>query len=172
MWAAGDSVAVIDDAPKAGANEEELPQHLRAAVEKAVDEADVLANARWSTVYGAWLLGDPQPMATWLKDPATVIPDDARDFLAAMVRGDAKRPRGRPQRWPPQLQREIAAEVYKAREAHLRQARPHERAIEEVAKGRHMSVDTVRGIVEKVASAGVTYEAWIRWGHPQFDQTT
>lgn len=143
----------------------------------ARDDTERAAFIKWSAVFVRWIDGDPAPMAAWLLDPATVLHDDAREFLASLVRGEVKRPRGRRTRRPAHVDRAIVAEVYGARERLTQQKRPritqaNERAIAEVATQRRMSPDTVRGIVERLTAAGVTFDAWQRWGRPTFTQTT
>jgi hypothetical protein len=136
-----------------------------------------LAIIKWASVFVRWLDRDPAPMAEWLLDPATVLPADAREFLAALARGEVKRPRGPKARRPACVDRAIIGEVYTARERLAKQKRPrvttpNERAMAEVAARRRMSPATVRGIVEKHSALGITFEAWKRWGRPTFVQPT
>jgi len=103
---------------------------------------DIEALSGWLTVYSAWLDGDTEPIAKWLLQPRANAPEDSRLFLAALIRGEAKRPRGRRARRSGQQDRAIAAEVFKARTQHSKRAKttnPSERAIDEVAKRRGVS---------------------------------
>jgi hypothetical protein len=126
---------------------------------------------RWACAYSRWLGGDPESLAAWLTDPNSVITDDAREFLADLARGRIKRPRGRPPGRTPGEERVIVAEVYAARSRHAtnkRLTQPHERALADVARARRMPLGAARGIVDRLNAAGITFNAWKRWGRPTF----
>jgi hypothetical protein len=140
-----------------------------------LDSPEAVAERRWSAVLKQWREGDPTPMAEWLRTHALALPEDAREFLAAHVLGQVQRPRGRPARRAPALERQILAEVYAARESLARRPSvmtPHERAIERVAERRRMSPGAVRGVVDRLSAAGLTFEAWQQWGRPTFADPT
>lgn len=125
----------------------------------------------WVNAYSQWLKGNCEPMAAWLTDPQSVITEDARQFLADLVRGKIKRPRGRRAARQPREERAIVAEVFTARERHARNkgpTGPHDRAISEVALARKMNAGVVLAIVGRLNNVGVTFEAWKRWGRPTF----
>jgi len=132
-------------------------------------DGDREAFIRWSSAYSQWLRGEREPVAAWLSDPNSVITEDAREFLVDLVRGKITRPRGRRVVHTPGEERAIVAEVYLARERHTKNKRltqPHENALRDVARVRGMKMGAVRGIVDRLNAAGITFEAWKKWGRP------
>ena len=133
------------------------------------DDPEARALHQWASVLSQWLSGDPEPLAVWLLDPATELQDDARAFLADLVRGKVKRPRGRRTRKRGGEERAIVAEVFIEYERQAKKSsvlNPHERAIAVVANRRGLLPGAVRGIVEKLAAAGINATAWRQWGRP------
>ena len=131
--------------------------------------ADVRAFLKWGLAYGAWLDGNRQPMADWIADPHTVITDDARHFLADYLLGKARRPRGRKSSRSGQLERKITHDVFCERAglaARNSIQRPYEKALEKIAKRHRLPTGAVRGIIDRLGKAGLTFEWWIRAGRP------
>lgn len=124
----------------------------------------------WLSVYGAWLKGDPKPMAEWLRHPETVIVDDARHFLADNLLKPIKRQRGVKLQTSNARKRHIAAMVYAAREAMPKKyTAPSLKAIQAIATREKMDEESVRRIMGEMSKAGITFEVWKRIGRPKWD---
>lgn len=136
-----------------------------------LSDSELKIEREWSFVLSRWLDGDAEPMAAWLRDSAAVLPEDARQFLADQLRGKVVRPRGRRPRRSGQEERAIACDYFREYEAQAlrpQTANPQDRAYSVVASRHATSPPTVRGIVERLAKAGITLEAWKRWGRPDW----
>lgn len=133
----------------------------------SMDEPGRAELMAWLAVYGNWLAGDPQPMADWVRNPQTVIVEDARHFLADNLLRPIKRKRGLKQLIPDNRKRHITALVYAAREAHEKKhTDPRRKAIAAVSKSELIDESTVRRIIGEMTKAGITFELWKKMGRP------
>ncbi len=135
-----------------------------------MDGAEAVARRRWFAAYRAWCEGDREALAAWVADPCNEMNDDAREFFAALVRGEANpRPQGgAPEVRAPEHERRIACAVYAAWDAHKRAGRsregsPKDRAIAEVCARYRMTEGQVRHVLAKTSGDGLTFDVWRRY---------
>lgn len=147
--------------------------HVPSAALGLDDEALDLAASKapfgygWRRAVERWMSGNADLMAALILDPSIELTEDARVFLADLVRGKVKRIRGRPSRRPWTVEMAVVADVFaeavqQSAKAHV--GNPLERAFLAVGKRRRMSKDAVRGIYERAAEQGITLEGWKKRG--------
>lgn len=127
------------------------------------NDPTLVRDRRWSGAIKDWLDAYPQTLEALLRESEREIPDFAREFLADLVAGKVKKGKGgRPQEYPPFVQRAIAYEYFAA----LETLSPSRARVEVAGRRGDMSVSTVRNIVARIEADGITREVWIRMGCP------
>lgn len=128
----------------------------------------------WGAAINRWMLSGPDrsmaELEALLRDPEGEIPDFAREFLADLVAGTVEpNVGGRPAKRTEEHKRMIAYEVYaeqdryKAMPKNCRDGKPRDLAVEQVAERRGLTDGTVRGIVEEMTRAGLTFDIWEKY---------
>lgn len=139
-----------------------------------INDPALVRDRRWGGAINRWMQSGPDRSITeleaLLRDPEGEIPDFARDFLADLVAGKVEpNVGGRPAERTEEHKRMIAYEVYaeqaryKAMPKRDRDGRPRNLAIEQVAERRGITDGAVRGIVEEMTRAGLTFDTWERY---------
>lgn len=138
---------------------------------KDVGSPEHLAEIRWAGAYKAWRDRDPTVMAQLLRDPQFALPANAREFLADLVAGKVHRKSGRPPERDGWVERSIAVEVFKLLDVcHNKSV-----AIAAVAARRTDSDDgygAIKGVMDRLDAAGLTYDNWVAWGRPDWLSST
>ena len=132
---------------------------------KARDIADParLRELQWNAAIGRWRDGDGEPLRVLLLARGAV-PAVAREFLADVVTGGAKRTQGRPDERTPEHKRQIWREVMLCMDAGESQTD----AIARVAERRGLEDDgAVRRIVADMRKLGLTRRLWVEKMRPQ-----
>lgn len=133
------------------------------------DDPALLAERRWSSVIREWMVGNTAPAVATIRDAASPLTDEAREFLADVLAGKAKRLRGRPVERSGRDERSIVIEVFSEWERRKAAGTPHprEQAIASVAVSTALTEDAIRGVVTRLRRAGWTLDSWIAWGRPR-----
>ncbi len=133
---------------------------------KARDTNDTarLRDLKWNAAIGRWQEGDGEPLRVLLLAARGVVPAFAREFLADVVTGAAKRRQGRPDERTPEHKRQIWQEVMLGMDAGESQAD----AIARVAEQRGLPSDgPVRRIVADMGVLGLTRDLWTEKMRPR-----
>lgn len=139
-----------------------------------INDPALVRDRRWGGAINRWMQSGPDrstaELETLLRDSDGEIPDFAREFLADLVAGKVEpNVGGRPAERSEEHKRTIAFEVYaeqaryKAMPKEARDGRPRALAIEQVAARRGITDGAVRGIVEEMTRAGLTFDIWDRY---------
>ncbi|MBV5331572.1 hypothetical protein JZU69_04125 [bacterium] len=130
---------------------------------------------RWGAAIFQWFERDPDPLEALLRDEGRAIPDFVREFLADLASGTLKRGKGgRPVERDAWKKREIAAEVFaewERLETKGESLKPKQMAFEVVAVRRGATPDAIRGVVDRLMP-DITFDAWKKWGRPNWKQIT
>lgn len=129
-----------------------------------INDPERVLERRWGRAINYWLEeAYPDPLEALLRAADGEIPDFAREFLADLVAGKVKKGKGgRPQEYPPSVQRAIAYEYFAA----LETLSPSRARVEVAGRRGNMSASTVRNIVARIEADGITREVWIRMARP------
>lgn len=130
------------------------------------------AFARWGSAITRWQEGQPAPLCALVLAHES-LPDFVRDFLADLVAGKAKRRRGAPPKYSGTQERALFTEVMQrwddleGADKTTGNTGPRDEAISYVADRHTMKSDALRGIVDRLRTAGMTRELWARYMRPQ-----
>lgn len=137
-----------------------------------LDSLEAVAERRWSAVLKQWREGDPAPMAEWLRTHALALPQDAHEFLVALVQGNARPTDRRSLRKPPAwVDRAIMAAYWSALEAGIENDDAASEHIADLAifRQRHtvrpVTVTYAKNTIKKLRLI-LTHDLWVRAGRP------
>lgn len=145
------------------------------------EDAETISEIQWSAAIAEWIEHDPARLFALILDGGE-IPAFAREFLAALARGEKLRGKGgRPAERDGWVERAIAAEVFSEwdrLEAQASSARgsPQDEAYALVAARRGITAGAIRGVVQKLQDLGIprgqglgiTRDNWRKWGRPHW----
>jgi len=139
-----------------------------------IDDVDRLQSLRWGAAIGAWQRGDATSLQAALRDEDLPLSAAAREFLSDLAAGTAVRRAGVKAKYSGEEERAIAVAVFRRWEHHVatrsgaKDGSPRDRAIDDVSVDLKMSVDAVRGVVDRLRPAGFTLDWWQSVGRPGF----